>query len=409
MANTFITPQWVANDVALEWQNSITLVGNFDRQWDESWRNKPGGAQIGYTVQARLPQRFVVSEGDALVQQAILNQTVPITLNHPFQVGMGWSSGDATVVVEEVNERYTKPAGTSLASKCDATAGADVYKSVYFSIGTPGVAITSNETYTDGVAKLLNAGVPKDYVGVIDPRSQSKLLNANFALFNPTGKISSYFNKGQFAGSALGVEEWYVDSNLPAHTTGTFTASTPVVSGASQTGSSLAISGMGTYTLNAGDVFTIAGVNMVNPQSYVDSGDLQQFVMAATVAGSSTATLTISPSIITSGQLQTVTASPANGAAITFLGSTGTVNATLAATVSKQALIFNPAAFAWVMADLIDNLPGAETATARSKKAKLTMRIATQYNIQTNQLPTRIDCLVGAAPVEPYFALRAWS
>lgn len=409
MPNTFITPTWVTKDVAAFWKNSLKLAGTFDRQWDESFRNKPEGAQIGYTVQARIPQRFTVTEGQALQQQAILNQTVPITINHQQNVGMGWSSAEASLEVEQVQERYTMPAGESLANKVDVTCGAEVYKSVYFAIGTPGSAITLNSTYLDGVAKLQNMGVPDPYCAVLDPKSQAAILNANLSLFNPSKQISEYFTSGQFGADALGVQDWYYDPNMPIHTTGTFTASTPVISGASQTGSSLAISGMGTYALKAGDIFTIAGVNAVNPVSYADTGELQQFVLTADVSGSSTATLSISPSIITSGQLQTVTGSPANGAALTFLGATGAVSATMAATKSRQSFIFNKGAFAFVMADLKENLAGARTAMARSKTARLSMRWVEQYNIQTDQNPSRVDIIYGVAPVLPYFSLRAFS
>ena len=408
--NTFITPNWVTKDVAKFWKNSIKLVGNFDRSWDDSWRNKPEGAQIGYTVQVRIPQRFVVNSGQALQQQAILNQTVPLTINHQEHVGMGWSSADATVEVEEVQNRYTMPAGQALANKVDKTAGEEVYKSVYFSIGAPGAgAISDNETYLNGVALLQNVGVPEEFCAVLDPRSQAAILNANVALFNPQKQIGDYFRTGQFGAEALGIDEWYYDPNMPTHTTGTFTASTPVTSSASQTGSSLAISGMGTYALKAGDVFTIADVYAVNPVSYADTGELQQFVLTADVSGSSTATLSISPSIVTSGQLQTVTASPANGAALTFLGATGTVGATMTATRSRQSLIFNPAAFAFVFVDLKENLAGAVTSMARSKEARISMRWVEQYNIQTDQNPSRVDILYGTAPILPYFALRAWS
>lgn len=407
--NTFITPTWVTKDVAAFWKNSIKLVSQFDRQWDDSFRNKPEGAQIGFTVQARIPQRFTVTEGQALQQQAILNQTVPITINHQQNVGMGWSSADATLEVEDVQERYTMPAGESLANKVDVTAGAEVYKSVYFGIGSPGSPISDNKTYLDGVAKLQNMGVPGPYCAVIDPLSQSAILNANLALFNPGRQISEYFTSGQFGADALGIAYWYYDPNLPIHTTGTFTSSTPVVSSASQTGSTLALSGLGTYAFKAGDVFTVDGVNSVNPVSYADSGSPQEFVITADVSGSSTVTLSISPSIITSGQLQTVTASPANNAAVTFKGATGTVSATLAATKSRQSFIFNEGAFAFVMADLKENLAGARTAMARSKSARLSMRWVEQYNIQTDQNPSRVDIIYGVAPVLPYFALRAWS
>jgi P22 coat protein - gene protein 5 len=407
--NTFITPTWVTKDVAVNWKNNIKLVGQFDRSWDDSWQNKPQGAQIGYTVQARIQQRWVVNEGQALVTQPILNQTVPISLNHQFQVGMGWSSADDALVVEEVQSRYTKPAGQALANKMDVVAGAEVYKSVYYAIGSPGVPITDDTTYTDGIAKLRNVGVPQDLVVVLDPKSQSRLLAANFALFNPQAQISKYFKSGQFSGAALGADEWYWDPNMPTFTTGTFTTATPVVAGANQTGSSLALSGMGTYAMVAGDIFTIDGVNAVNPVSYNDTGDLQQFTLVSPLSGTTTGTFIISPAIITSGPLQTVTASPANLAAVTWLGATGTVAATMAATKSKQSLMFNPAAFAFVMADLKEKLPGAVSKRISDKDSALSMRFVEQYNIQTDQLPSRIDAIAGVAPVLPYFALRIFS
>ena len=410
--NTFITPNWVSTDVAMFWDNNIKALRLADMTYGDEWKNKPDGAQIGYTVQQRIPQRFRVKRGQALQQQPILNQTVPISLTDQLQVAMGWSSADDAVSVEEVQERYDKPAGQALANECDRFFLDRVYRSVYFSIGQPGRAITDNETWTDGVAILRAFGVPEQLLAVIDPKQQSKLQAGNLNQFNPQATISTIFKKGFFGFGALGVEEWAWDSNMPTHTTGSFTTSTPVVSGANQTGSTLSISGLGTYAFKEGDVFTIDGTYGVNPISYVDTTILQQITITADVSGSSTATLSISPAIIasTESQLQTVTSLPANGAAISFVGATGTVGATMTATNSKQNIIANPAAFAWVSADLPVKLAGAVAGrTSGAKTDKVSIRYVDQYNIQTDQMPRRMDCLVGAAPILPYFALRAWS
>lgn len=409
--NTFITPNWVSTDVAMFWDNNIKLLRLADMTYGDEWKNKPDGAQIGYTVQQRIPQRFRVKRGQALQQQPILNQTVPISLTDQLQVAMGWSSADDAVSVEEVQSRYDKPAGQALANECDSFFGQQIYKSIYFSIGSPGVPITDNETWTDGVALLRAFGVPEELLAVTDPKQQSKLVSSNLALFNPQAQISSIFKKGLFATGALGVDEWAWDSNMPVHTTGSFTSSTPVVSGANQSGSTLAISGMGTYALKEGDVFTIDTIG-VNPLSYVNTTILQQYTLSADVSGSSTATLTFTPPIIadTNSQLQTVTALPANGAAISFMGATGTVGATMTATASKQNIIANPAAFAWVSADLPVKLAGAVAGrTPGAKTDKVSVRYVDQYNIQTDQMPRRMDCLIGAAPIVPSFALRGWS
>jgi hypothetical protein len=196
---------------------------------------------------------------------------------------------------------------------------------------------------------------------------------------------------------------------MPTHTTGTFTASTPAVNGASQSGSSLITDGWGTYALKQGDVFTLDGVYAVNPVSYVDTGFLQQFTMSADLAGTTTGTLTFTPPLIASGQLQTVTNLPADNAAITFIGSTGSVGATMAAQRSKQSLVFQPDAFAFAMVDLPDNLPGANAKTVTDADARITLRWVEQYQATTDQLPRRCDMLVGCAPIIPSFALRAWS
>jgi hypothetical protein len=407
--NTFISPSWVTTDVAVNFKNNLKLIGQFDRSWDSSWENDPGGAKIGYTVQARIQQRWVVTEGQALVEQAIYNQTVPLSINHQFQVGMNWSSADDRLLVEEVQERYTKPAGAAQANKWDVVAGAEVYKSVYYSAGAPGVPLSAEGTYTDAVAKLRNVGVPDKFVAVLDPKSQSAILKTSFTQFNPQNQITTYWKTGQFSGAAMGVDEWYWDPNVPTHVTGTFTSSTPIVNSAGQTGSTLTTSGWGTFALKAGDVFTIAGVNAVNPVSYIDTGDLQQFVLQADVAGTSTATLTFMPPIITSGALQTVTASPANNAAILFVGATGAVAGTMATQSSKQSLLFNPAAFAFVMVDLPAKLAGANAARRNDKATGISMRWVEQYSITTDQNPSRIDTIGGVGAILPSFALRLFS
>lgn len=426
--NTFISPTWVTTDTAMFWKNNITLVRRFDRQWNNEWTNKPGGAKIGYTVQIRLPQRWVVTEGQALVQQAILNQTVPATLNHQFQVGMGWSSADSALLVEEVQDRYTSKAGKYLANKCDVQAGLEVFRNVYFQVGptTPSATllaglnpnVTLDGFYTDAVAKLRNVGVPDELCAVIDPQSQSNLLKVAFNQFNPQNQVSKYFTKGQFSGPALGVDDWYWDPNIPTFTTGNFTTSTWLVDGASQTGSTILLKGGGVYNFVAGDTFYIAGVNAVNPLSYVDTGNLQAFSITSAISGSGGALLTVTPAIIplTTGPagitspLATVTAAPANNALVTFVTATGAgVNATMSSTTSRQSLIFHDEAFAFVMAELPVPLAGANSARKSDADARLSMRWVEQYNIQTDQEPSKIECLVGYATVLPYFALRAWS
>jgi hypothetical protein len=298
-----------------------------------------------------------------------------------------------------------------MANKWDVVAGAEVYKQVYFQLGAPQTPITSDGTFTDIVAKLRNVAVPEELYACMDPKTQSALLKLSLPIFNPQEKISKYYNTGHFSGPALGIDEWSWDPNVPTHTTGTFTASTWLVSGANQTGSTLTVSGGGTYALKGGDTFYIAGVNAANPDSFIDTGDLQAFSLQADASGAGgTPTFTISPPMIGPGSpLQTVTALPANNAQITFVGSTAAVGGTMAAQSSKQTLVFHPAAFAFVMADLPAKLPGANSYRKNDKDTRISMRWAEQWNIQTDQEASRVDTIGGIGVILPYFAARIWT
>ena len=80
-------------------------------------------------------------------------------------------------------------------------------------------------------------------------------------------------------------------------------------------------------TVKVGDCFTIASVNECHHITKADTGSLKTFRITAIVTGAGgTGTVTISPPIISAGggtdpekQYQNVTATPANGAAVTFL------------------------------------------------------------------------------------------
>lgn len=342
--------------------------------------------------------------------QALFDQTVPITLTNQKNVGMSWSSAEETTDLDDIRQRYTKPMGETLANSADVLAFQAVYRDIYSAVGTPGTTPSATLTYLQAGVKLTDLAAPLGgRRAMLDQLAMATIANTSTALFNPSGTISNNYRTGMFAGNQLGVEEWWQDPNRPVHTTGTFTASTPLVNGAGQTGSTISTNGWASSaaTLNKGDIFTIAGVNSVNPLSYQSTGRLQQFVVTATTtsSGVNMATLPISPSIITSGALQTVDASPAANAVITVWAA-NPAGGTLATTASPQSLVYHPDAFAFVMADLKKPGAGADSYTVRSKSLGLAVRVVEQYQIATDQNPSRGDILIGAATIQARLACR---
>jgi hypothetical protein len=409
MANSLVTPTWYTKEVARILVNNLKFAANVNRSYDDAYVQS--GAKVGYTVNARMPQRYEVTEGQALQTQALNDQFVPITLTHQKNIAYSWSTASMTQEIDAVRDRYVKPAAVALANVIDYDGLNTLFKDVYQSVGTPGTTPSTNLTYLQAGAKLTDSAAPTDgRVAVLDPTSMVTLANANLSLFNPSAQISEQYREGQFASRALGVSEWYEDANVSKYTTGTYTASTPLVNGASQTGSTLVTDGWasGAATLNKGDIFTLAGVYAVNPVSNASTGQLQQFVVTATTTsvGVNMATLPISPSIITSGQLKTVTGSPADNAVITVLGATDPAGGTFAATVTSQSLVYHPDAFALVMSDLHRPTSGAEATVVRSKELGISIRMVQQYQIGTDSEPTRLDILYGWATLRPTLACR---
>jgi hypothetical protein len=409
MANTLATSSWVMKEIARGFTNSVKFIANVKRTYDDQYVQN--GARVGATVNAKLPQRYVATDGQALQVQALYDQTVPITLTNQKNVAFSWSSQQETTDLNYVRDTYVQPGAETLANAADVLTFQAVYRDVYSAVGTPGTTPSATLTYLQAGVKLTDLATPMDgRVAMLDPLAMATIANTSASLFLP-GIVGANYRKGQFGANQLGIEEWYQDPNRPVHTTGTFTSCSPTVNGANQTGSSLITQSWasGASSLKKGDIFTAAGCNSVNPLSYQSTGRLQQFVVTADISDTTGAmTIAISPAIITSGALQTVDASPSNTGAIFVLGATAAASGTLATTTSPQSLVYHPDAFAFVMADLAKPDAGCKCTPVRSKQYGFSIRMVEQYQIGTDQNPSRLDILIGAATIQARLAARVF-
>ena len=411
MANTLVTSTIVLKEVARKFVNDLKFLANVNRSYDPRFKGSATGGKPGDTVSVRLPQLFTATDGDAFQPQALYDQTVPITLTNKKGVHFGYSSTEATLQLEDITRRYIDPAATTLANAAEVLSFNQVYPDIYSVVGTPGTTPSATVTYLQAGTKITDLAAPLDgRIAMLDPLAMQTIANTSSTLFNPSAAIANNWRSGMFGANQLGIAEWYQDVNRPVHTTGTYTSCSPTVNGANQTGSTLNTQAWasGATTLNRGDIFTVAGVFTVNPVSKQSTGRLQQFVVTATTSDSSgnMTALPISPSIITSGQLQTVSGSPASGAVITVLGATSPTSGTLATTTSPQSFIYHPDAFAFAMADLATPNGGAKATFVQDDSLGISIRMAEQWNISNDQNGTRLDILIGAATLQARLACR---
>ena len=124
---------------------------------------------------------------------------------------------------------------------------------------------------------------------------------------------------------------------------------------------------------------------------------LQQFVVNAPVTATGLAdAVTISPAIIISGQYQTVSAAPAQNAALTLMGTAGASY--------PQNLVFHENAFALCMVPM--ELPEGAIKKARQSYNGLSIRVICDYDIVNDINMWRLDILYGVKPIYPDLATR---
>ncbi|HDR8930507.1 P22 phage major capsid protein family protein [Burkholderia vietnamiensis] len=399
MPNTLLTPVKILDESLMILENNLAFTSRANRDYSADFA--VSGAKIGATVNARKPNRFVGTTGAALNIENVNESSVPVTLTTQFHVDFTFSSQELTLIVDEFAERYLKPAMATIANKIDFD-GLGLAANVANNVGTVGTTPNDIKYLLDAGVKLDNEATPRDgrRTAVWDPATNGAMVKSAAGLFNPSAKIGEQYESGIFSPSGLGFDIG-MDQNVNTLTTGTRTNGT--VSGAGQTGSSLLVTGLGAGgTVSKGDTFTIAGVYGVNPQNRQSTGVLRQFTVtaAATADGSGNATLSIFPPINTAAsnqQYQSVSAGPANAAAVTW---------DIAASTQYVAnLTYHRDAFTLATADLEDVSKYGAWGARRVHKG-ISMRIARQYAIGTDTVPCRIDVLYGWAAIYPELACR---
>lgn len=400
MANSILTPSVIAKEALMRFKNKLGFTKGIDRQYSEEFAKK--GAKIGNSITIRKPVRYTVQNGAVLVNQDVTEESASLNLSSQKHVAINFNSKDLTLSVDDFSERFVEGALVSLANQVDLDGLKLAAQSSFNLVGTPGTVPATALVYLQAQQKLDEMGAPRDKNRsfFINPAAQASTVDGLKGLFQSSEKIAEQYESGMM-GMGLG-GTFYMAQNIYSQTVGPL-GGTPLVNGASQTGATLSTKGWtaaAASRLKQGDVFTVAGVNAVNPITKQSTGALQQFVVTADFSsdGSGNGSVGISPSIITSGATQTVTASPADGAAITVVGTAGTSYA--------QNILCHKKAFTLGCADL--QMPNGVdfAAVASDSESGLSIRIVRAYDINNDAYPCRMDILYGWAAMRPEWSCR---
>jgi hypothetical protein len=328
MSNTLATCTIVAKESLAILENMLSFSKNVNRDYESEFNsNMSRGYAPGQTINIKRPPRYTYRAGRVAVPQATVENTVALTLNQGG-CDINFTSAERTLSLTKLEEKLMA-AMAPVANEIDRQGLQLAHYSTYNTLNPAGALPT---TAANAIAAMTQLGQRLDEMAA--PRDRRRAMISNPALnaalvqgfggyFNSPSKITEQYNTGMLTDSFGFVTG--MDQNVDTHTNGAATATN--INGAGQTGATITVVAVAGGTLTRGTVITLPGVFAVNPQSRQSTGVLANFVVTADVAAGATS-IPISPSIVTSGAFQNVSASPTTAQPYVILGAASTAYAT---------------------------------------------------------------------------------
>lgn len=385
MPNTILTATAVTREALRVLHQKLNFVGTITRDYDDRFAQQ--GAKVGDTLKIRLPNQYTVRSGPTLSAQDTTESSVDLKVQTQKGVDLNFTSVDLTMNLDDFSERILEPAMSVLAANIEADA-MTMYKDVYNQVLGAGAAtftrvLQGRKILVDNLAPLNGRTCNLNTQDNVD------LVDALKGLFNDKATISKQNREG-YMGRTAGFD--FMENTLwPAHARSAANTAY-LVNGAAQSGATLTVD-TGAGAPAQGDVFTIAGVFRVHPETKQATNVLQQFVVGA---GATVTSWPISPAIVTSGPAQNVSAAPADNAGISIAGT--------ASTPHGISMAYQKGAFAFATADMV--MPRGVDFASREVFDGVSMRIVRQYDINNDKFPCRLDVLYGFKTIRPQLACR---
>lgn len=393
MPNTILTPTAVTREALRILHQKLNFVGSINRKYDSSFAKE--GAKIGTDLRIRLPNQYLVTDGATLSMQDTIESSVTLQVNKQKHVGLVFTSQELTLSLDDFSSRVLDPAMTELAAVVEADA-MTMFRDCYYSIWNGGSTASYNLAL-DGRVLLQRTLTPAgNRTANLNPKDMADVVKDTKTLFNDQKEVGSQYKEG-YMGRAAGFD-WMENTMWPAHTRGAGASyvcntSTGITNGSA----TITVSG-GTGALNVGDVFTIADVFRVHPETKQSTGILQQFVVtAAASTGATSISVSPTPFTSTTDARQNVTLVSAGASkALTFAGT--------ASTAVQTSLLYHKDAFTFATADLV--MPKGRDFAAREVADGISLRIIRDYDINNDRYPCRVDILYGYRTIRPELAVR---
>jgi len=404
--NTIKVITAVSKEISRRFDVKADLINATNRQYDEpksAWK-----ANSGSSIEIKQPQKLTVTESATLEVQDLTETTATLNVNNDIHVGLGFTATEMTQDLLNPNnmkmfaDDYLDSAIDNIIAKAQSNYHTFIKNSIYNSVGTPGTGPTSYQVITQARAKLNAFRAPKGNRSFLLNSDDAALLNnAQSGLFNPNSEIASNYKDGSL--SASNGFGFYECEDIGNHTNGA--GASYAVDGASQTGASILLK-TGTGAVTKGTKITFVGVLASDPVSGESKPFLQQFTVTADYAGGA-GSIAIDPPITTSGALKTVSASPADSAAVAISGS---ASATFGNGIAlhRDAFVFGTAKLSDIGVkyemDIVTGGAGTGYSRASGPSKGVSMKLYMDGDITNRRSVARLDMKYGYAALVPEWA-----
>lgn len=399
MGNTILTPTQVTRATLVILHQKLNFVGSINRAYDDSFAIE--GAKIGTALKIRLPNQYTVRSGATLTTNDTVETSTTLNVTTQKGVDLNFTSVDLTMSLQDFSMRIIDPAMSVLAANVEADALTminDVYQSVDNTANGSlqmATVLQARKVLNDALAPMNNLRT-----GLLTTQDNADLITVLKGLFQDSTAIKEQYREGMM-GRTAGFD-FYENTLLTNLTSGTLSATNtmivtdtivPTVAQSTVNVNQSALNG----TMVVGDVFTIATLNRVHPESKADTGVLQQFVVTTAFAGGATInSIAFAPSIVMSGATQNVKSIAISGQLIVKIGNTSRS--------LRQSLFYHRDAFTFATADLL--MPKGVDFAAREVQDGISLRIVRQYVISSDTFPARVDILYGFKTMRAQLACK---
>lgn len=416
MANAFNTnknaPGIVAKLFAKMLADKVQFVKAIDKEDESTFGQSFKSVQPGDTIQIAKPARFSIRTGSTFSAQDIVEEKVPLVINQKKGVDVTISSNELAtdIALKSWAKRVLDPAASRIAQEVESIVLTQAVTATQNFVGTPGTPVNAFLTYMQALQKLDENLAPMDDTRkvLINPAANTASVDALKGLFQSSQEIAKQYKTG-YMGTTAGFD--FMRNNLlPTITNGTAAGSITVTTTSSEAATTLALTGTGSQTLVAGQVFTIGAVFAVHPITKTVYSNLAQFVVTGGPYTASSGAFTgvtftvgggayVRASNTAAGAvgLQNVSALPQGSAVVTL--QTGT-----ASTGYTNNIAFHPSAVRFCSVPLI--MPSDVNFKAQETVDGITVRVLQQYDYSSDTLPMRLDILFGAAVVRSEWLCR---